>query len=132
MRVRCTELSFKNLHPLTQQISGYAANGQLAAILIGDEFDVLAIGYDDGSIWYYLGGDFPSPKPANLFEIVGSAIPDGWVISSNNVNQKFDLVMCPKLFLLPDFDTFYWRLCEGDPIAESLLRQYRKNQGWSQ
>lgn len=88
----------------------------------GRIFPVCAIGLWGDVCWFYLVDtrNFPSPFPAECFDLVDPALPANW-LASQGENSRGAIWIAPKEFIAPTFEAYYERLLTDDKDA---LREY--------
>jgi hypothetical protein len=71
---------------------------------------------------------WPSAYPIEIFELVETSIPEGWIIQFGDINSPFK---CLLKIGFPEWindDTLYERLIEDDPSAIAIYDHWRKAQ----
>jgi hypothetical protein len=122
MRVRCERTSFAGLSSRTQAVFGYGPEKGLAEPIVGREFAVVAIGFWEDSLWYYVRlDDELLPVPAALFSVFDGHLPADWVACASQQGGEFAWYACPSRLMVPTFEVFYSDLLEGQPDAHRLL-----------
>lgn len=125
MKIRCERTSFTGLTTRTQAVFGYGTDKGLAEDLLGRSFLVVAIGFWEESLWYYiLLNEELLPVPAALFSVTDGHLPDGWMTCSALHHGEFDWYACPSQLMAPTFNVFYSDLVEGRPGAHRLLSEF--------
>lgn len=131
MRIIC---NFNNIYKLenedaTTRIKKYIrlTDGQVN-LVIGNIYNVYGILFRDNAPWYYVctfsDDTYPSPFPAELFEVLEDELPACWRLSFQNNKGviKSELVF-------PEWARdrmYYERLIDGDPQAITIFNKYRK------
>lgn len=123
MRIRCIETSFRGLPAATQSIFGYSATNALGEEFLGTEFSVLAMGFWEQTLWYYIvsNGEL-LPIPAALCEVVQSKLDgDKWSIAHTGGGDSFGWYASVEMLSTPSFEDFYNSLLQGELEAKRQL-----------
>ena len=122
MKIRCERTSFTGLSTRTQDLFGYGADKGLAGDVLGRDFVVIAIGFWEDSLWYYIQLDEELlPVPAALFSVIEGRLPEDWMTCSSRRGGEFAWYACPSQLMVPTFNVFYSDLVDGKSDAHRLL-----------
>ena len=104
-------------------------DGEIPGLEIGSAYSVLALSLRcDSGLWLYLdtfpGHHFPSPYPAELFDLTDSSIPAGWVVTLESTGHGTVI----RRISFPEWardENFYERLVAGDVETTGIYRKRR-------
>lgn len=95
---------------------------------VGENYFAFGAIFRDNFPWLYVFVDdsdqYPKPYPVDYFDLNDWQVPPQWVVRSrmlNNGSASTEIV--PRLWA--SNSNFYERLVDGDPEAQSIMRQIR-------
>ncbi len=98
-------------------------------INIGQEYMVYGIVFWDNAPWFYIcendEDDYPTPSPADLFDIVDHRIPTDWQLSFRCINgiSESELVFSEWA----NDPIFYEKLVDGSKRELDIFLKYKTN-----
>ena len=99
-------------------------------LVVGQEYDVLAVETWSDGVRIYVeaveGAGFPSPYPAELFEITQPSFPDRWGTRIECTESDTSIKRVSFLEWVEN-DRFYEDLINGDPTALEIYGRNRNN-----
>lgn len=105
--------------------------GRIEGLDLGQEYEVQAVeAWSDGYLRFYvhvLSLPWPSPYPAELFEISDPTIPENWSgkFKATNLGVRFRRLAFKQW---AEDETFYERLLNGDDAAVSAYASRKRQQ----
>lgn len=95
---------------------------------IGKEYIVYGIVFWDNAPWYYICEDeddnYPTPSPADLFDIVDNHLPAGWQLSFRCINGKPESEIVFSEWA--NDPMFYEKLVDGSKREIDIFLEYKK------
>lgn len=121
MRIKIQSVNCDDLPNNQSREIGYKPGQRLTSVVVGEEYDVLAVSFSTSPMYFIRISDdvsYLTPVPAALTEIIDSNVPSSWVVSHETkaLHPKLpehQVIFCPRDWLMPFFSMFS-DLLDGD------------------